>query len=122
MSAKMNDPPPGLEQVDELVLSQRFSEWSGNIIAFAAAVCKHAKPDDKDREGHDAHPCTQCVNTVRHTFECLAWVFFAAVTQADAKQKLAGENIMVDLPAAYRVALRLLDPQYSLAMPGFGPL
>ena len=122
MSAKMDGPPSGLVQVDELVLGRRLSEWSDNIVAFAAAVCKHAEPDDKDREGHDAHPCTQCVNIVRHTCECLTWVFFAAVTQAEAKQKLAGENIMVDLPAAYRVALRLLDPQYSLAMPGFGPL
>ena len=120
MSSKIEEPPDGLELVDEDTRLRRLDEWSKNLFSLARACCDHAE-DGEDSRGHAKRPCMRCMRTVRHVTE---YWFMALHTKARAaEQRSEKEDLqlpMVDLFEALFIASSLLDPATSVAIEGWG--
>jgi hypothetical protein len=116
----MEDPPEGLELVDEDTRLLKLNEWSKNLHSLAHACCLHGE-GGRDSRGHERRPCAECVKTVRHVTE---YWFMAlhikakAVADRAAKDKL--ELPMVNLREALFIASATLDPAVSVSLPEWG--
>ena len=121
MSSRIEEPPDGLDAVDEDTLLRRLDEWSKNLHSLAKAVCQHKVVGIKDRRGHEVWPCVSCVKTVRHIVE---YFFMAMHIKAKAvlekAEKEGLELPLVNLHEAFFIASSMLDPATSVTLPEWG--
>lgn len=119
MSARIEEPPDGLEAVDEDTLLRRLDEWDRNLVAVARSFC--TEKDEPDARGHSKSPCEACLKGTRHVTEF--W-FMAMLTKARAvRQRAEKEGLdlpMVDLYQALFIASSLLDPATSVQIEEWG--
>lgn len=119
MSVNLEEPPPGLELVDDDVRLMRYDEWDKGLVNLARSMC--TVKDESDDRGHSKKPCSDCLKGVRHVTEHWFMAMHVKARAVLARAEKEGIELpMVNLHEAFFIASSLLDPATSVQIEDWG--